>query len=213
MQDYTEIIMVLDRSGSMSSIWGSTIESMNAFIAEQQKLEGKCNFTLNQFDTEHLKTYDAQPIKEIPFLTNKTYVPRGMTALYDAIGMAIQETGKRLAAMPEHARPKSVMFAIMTDGDENASREFSQSSINDLISHQTEKYSWDFVFLGANQDAISTGASLGFSADKSMTFNASDLGMSNSMTALNAYYSNVRSGGASLRSASFSEEDRTNALK
>ncbi len=210
---FTEIVMVLDRSGSMGWIKESTIEGVNDFIKEQKKLEGKCNFTLRQFDTEHTKTFDNKSMDEVGYLDNRTFQPRGATALYDAICLAINETGDRLANLDKANRPDNVMFVIMTDGQENSSREFTKQDVNDKITHQTEKYEWDFIFLAANQDAIATGASFGIDKGKSMTFSASASGMGNSMASVNLYYSSVRSGDVGASAANFSEEDRTSAME
>lgn len=209
----TEIVMVLDRSGSMQSISASTIEGLNDFIVGQQKIEGECSFTLRQFDTEHTVTFDSVPINEVPIIDGNIFQPRGMTALYDAICMAIDATGDKLVKIPKSNRPDNVMFVIVTDGYENSSTEFTMEDVNDKIKHQTDKYSWDFIFLGANQDAISTGNSLGILSSKSMTFNASAVGVGNTMSSINAYYSNVRSGTVTVASAGFSDEDRVRATE
>jgi hypothetical protein len=205
--------MVLDRSGSMGCIQDSTIEGINEFLRGQKDLEGTCKFTLHQFDTEHMKTYLAEDISEVPYLDRDTFQPRGMTALCDAIGFCIQETKERIEEMHEFYRPDAVMFVIVTDGHENSSKEYTRDSINTLITAQTDEAKWDFVFLAANQDAIQTGADFGILAGKSMTFNASDAGMGNTMSSVNAYYSNVRSGNIAVSDSCFSAQDREDAVK
>lgn len=111
-------------------------------------------------------------LEQVPPLTHETFVPRGMTALLDAIGRTINTTGERLAAMAEEQRPGKVIFVILTDGQENTSREMTLEQINQMITRQTEVYNWDFVFIGANQDAIQTGSQLGIGAGNSLSYNA-----------------------------------------
>ncbi|MHC5541508.1 vWA domain-containing protein, partial [Singulisphaera rosea] len=157
----TDITLVLDRSGSMDPIADDTIGGVNAFVAEQKKLPGEASYTLVQFDHEYFQVFGGIPLGDVPPLTRETFVPRGTTALLDAIGRAIVETGLRLSAKPEPERPSIVIFVIMTDGQENASQEYTADRINGMITHQREVYSWQFIFLGANQDALQTGGALG----------------------------------------------------
>lgn len=164
---YTDITMVLDRSGSMSALREATIEGFNAFIAEQRGTTGRCTLTLVQFDHEYESVYTAIDLAVVPPLV---LVPRGTTALLDAIGQAVHATGARLGAMPETERPGSVIIGIMTDGHENASRELTHAAVKALITEQTEKYSWTFLYLGANQDAIEVGVGLGVAAGLSLTY-------------------------------------------
>ncbi len=160
--DLTDITMVIDRSGSMQSIRTDAEGGINSFI-EQQKLEpGEAMLTLVQFDTEYEFVHSGTPIKEIPAFT---LVPRGSTALLDAVGRAINETGARLAAMSDAARPGLVVFVIVTDGQENSSREFERTKIREMIEHQQSVYKWQFTFLAANQDAFAEGASMGIAQD------------------------------------------------
>jgi hypothetical protein len=120
-----------------------------------------------QFDTEYEFVHRAKPIEGVP---EYVLTPRGGTALLDAVGRAINETGERLAAMPEAHRPGLVVFVVMTDGEENSSREFSKSQIKEKISHQQDKYGWQFVFLGANQDAFAEAGSMGMQAQAAANF-------------------------------------------
>jgi len=166
-QDLTEVIMVVDRSGSMQSCRQDAEGGINAFIDEQKKAVGRCNFTLVQFDTQYEFVYKGIDIQDVP---NFTLLPRGATALYDAIGQAINETGKRLADMHEADRPALVAFVVQTDGLENSSKEFSRETIKQMIEHQRDKYNWKFTFLGANQNAVLTGTSLGFDQEACATY-------------------------------------------
>ena len=160
-QGLTEIVAILDKSGSMMPVAGDSIGGINSFITEQASLPGDASFTLTLFDTNITKKYDGVPIKNVKPLEKNDYIPGGNTSLLDAIGVTINEVGARLASLPETDRPEKVIFAILTDGEENSSREYSRSQIFDMINHQREKYNWEFMFLAANQDAISTGQQMG----------------------------------------------------
>ena len=164
---YTDITMVLDRSGSMQSIKDDTIGGFDAFISEQRRLPGRCTVSLVQFDNVYEEVYTGRDLADVPGLT---LVPRGSTAMLDAIGRAVNATGARLAAMPEDRRPGTVIVGIMTDGLENASREFTFPMVKALIEQQEQVYGWTFMYMGANQDAIEVGASLGVARDRSLTY-------------------------------------------
>lgn len=172
-QNFTSINVVLDRSGSMQTILEPTISGFNTFIAEQKKVIGECEISLHQFDNEYETIYSCQPIAKVLDLTAATFIPRGMTALHDAIGKTINSVGTRLSTMKEEDRPDTVIILIVTDGLENASKEFTSGTIAEMIAHQKDKYSWDFIFLGANQDAVTTGAGFKINANASVSFNAS----------------------------------------
>jgi hypothetical protein len=159
--------MVLDRSGSMQSIKDDTIGGFDAFTSEQRRLPGRCTVSLVQFDNVYEEVYTGRDLADVPGLT---LVPRGSTAMLDAIGRAVNATGARLAAMPEDARPGTVIVGIMTDGLENASREFTYPMVKALIEQQEQVYGWTFMYMGANQDAIEVGASLGVARDRSLTY-------------------------------------------
>jgi len=150
--------MVIDRSGSMESIRADAEGGINTFIQSQQKGAGEALFTLVQFDTEYEFVHRGVAIGEVP---RYSLVPRGSTALLDAVGRAINETGSRLAALPEPERPGLVVFVIVTDGHENSSKEFTRDKIRQMIEHQQSVYQWQFTFLAANQDAFAEGATLG----------------------------------------------------
>ena len=153
-----DITVVLDRSGSMSSIAKDMIGGFDAFIAEQKKLPGEAVLTLVQFDTEYNFVLQGVPLKDVPGLVLE---PRGGTALLDAVGRAITETGERLSKMPESERPEKVVFMVITDGEENSSHEFKKPQIQEKIKHQQDVYKWQFVFLGANQDAFAEAGGMG----------------------------------------------------
>lgn len=175
---HTEIAFILDRSGSMRAMTNAAISGFNEFLKAQQATvddDGAplpATFTLILFDHEYLAVHNRQDIQIAQPLNLDTYVPRGNTALLDAIGRTIDYIGNVLAATPEDARPAKVIIAILTDGEENSSQNFSMADINWRISHQTEKYQWEFMFLGANQDAIATAAQMGIHSHHAATFAA-----------------------------------------
>jgi hypothetical protein len=159
--DLSDITIVVDRSGSMASVKDDAEGGINTFIAEQAKAPGDAVLTLVQFDTEYEFVHRAVPVKEVPAYQ---LVPRGMTALLDAVGRGIGETGERLAKMGEAERPGLVAFVIVTDGHENSSREFTLEKVHELITHQREKYNWQFTFLGADDSAFDQGHAMGLGA-------------------------------------------------
>lgn len=171
-----EIAFILDRSGSMASVREQAITGFNHFLADQAKQPGHARLTLVLFDDEYLVLVARTTLPQVPPLDAATYVPRNSTALLDAIGRTIDELGARLAATPEVDRPGQVIVAILTDGEENASTRYTWTDIAARISHQREKYQWQFLFLGANQDAIATAARLNIARADSATYEASAAG-------------------------------------
>lgn len=182
--DLTEIAYVLDRSGSMQSLASDAIGGFNAFLESQKQLEGHANFTLVLFDHEYLVIHKSVDIRQVPPLDAQTYVPRGQTALLDAVGRTIDDLGAHLARLPEDKRPAKVIVAIFTDGLENASRVFTTERLAASIQHQQEKYSWEFLFLAANQDAIASAAKIAIPAAQAVNFAASPLGVRESQQIL-----------------------------
>ena len=159
--DLTDITLVVDRSGSMEQVREDAEGGVNSFIAQQAKEPGQALLTLVQFDTEYEFLHKGVPISQVP---KYELVPRGMTALLDAVGRAINETGERLAKMNEGDRPGLVVFVVMTDGLENSSKEFSKATIKEMIERQQQQYNWHFTFLGANQDAFAEAGGMGIYA-------------------------------------------------
>lgn len=159
----TEIIVITDRSGSMGSVQKDTIGGFNAFLAEQQKsVEGRCLLTYCQFDHEYEVVHEALPIEKMKPLDNTTFVPRGSTALFDAVGRTIDDVGQRLANTPEDKRPGNVVVVILTDGGENASSpKYKNGKLQEMVKHQADAYDWTFIFLGQNIDAFAGGAAIG----------------------------------------------------
>lgn len=148
-----EIVVILDESGSMESCKTDTISGVNLFLNNQKRISGEVNVTLIKFSDYYKIINDSIPLNQIVYLDENNYTPAHTTALLDAVGRTINTIGKRLADTPESDRPEKVIFAIITDGYENASHEFSRKQIFDMVSLQKDKYSWKFIFLGANIDA------------------------------------------------------------
>ncbi|GAB4079023.1 vWA domain-containing protein [Nostocoides australiense] len=163
----THIYFLLDRSGSMQSIKSDTEGGFAAFVEEQRKTSGRCRVTLAQFDTTYDVVYQDRDLAEVPPLDLQ---PRGMTALLDAIGRLVTDAGRRLAALPEEQRPGTVVVAIMTDGMENSSHEWTHPAVKSLIEQQEQGYNWQFLYMGADQDAIEVGNSIGIAAQNSLTY-------------------------------------------
>lgn len=192
--DYTDISVVQDKSGSMAGLRAETIGGFNTFLEDQKKAPGKCTITLMQFDTTFNLLANGEDIQAVKPLTESTYQPGGNTALLDAIARTILTTGQRLAAMPEEERPARVVVLIMTDGEENSSREFGggdgHGKVMAMIKEQTEKWKWQFIFMGAKQDAIKAGESLGIASANSMSYAATSKGTTRAFAAAS---SNLRS--------------------
>ena len=182
--DLTYIVYILDRSGSMQSLAGDAIGGFNSFLASQQHQPGRADFMLVLFDHEYLVPVPRTDIDKVQPLDAQTYVPRGQTALLDAVGRTIDDVGRELAAMPEERRPGKVLVAIFTDGLENASRVYTHDRIAEMIRHQQEKYSWEFLFLAANQDAVASAAKMAIPAANAMNVPASPAGMRESQARL-----------------------------
>ena len=156
--DLTDITLVVDRSGSMSTVREDAEGGVNSFITSQAKEPGEALLTLVQFDTEYEFLHQGVPIGDVP---KYQLHPRGMTALLDAVGRAINETGERLAGIKESDRPGLVIVVVMTDGLENSSREFTKTQLKEMVDRQQSVYNWHFTFLGANQDAFAEAGAMG----------------------------------------------------
>lgn len=176
-ENLTEMVFVLDRSGSMSGLVADTIGGFNELIEKQKKIEGRAYVTTVLFDHEYEVLHDHVALEEVAPLTDKEYFARGSTALLDAVGRTIDAVGARLAATAEEERPEHVVFVITTDGMENSSREYTAQRVRGMIEHQQQKYSWQFVFLGANMDAVSEARNLGISAKYAADFTPSHSGV------------------------------------
>lgn len=194
-KDFTDLTLVIDRSGSMRSCMNDAQGGINQLIEDQKKLPGHATLSLVQFDTEYEFVHRAVPIRDVP---EYKLVPRGSTALLDAVGKAIVETGERLSKMQEQDRPGVVAFVIVTDGQENASHEYKKDQIKEMIKQQQDVYKWHFTFLGANQDAFAEASSMGIPTSNAMNY----------MSAKSAQAYGVTSGKlGAMRSASMNDQD------
>ena len=163
----THLVFLLDRSGSMQSIASDVVGGFEAFVAEQRTGEGLCTATLAQFDNEYEVVYRGIAIGQVPPLA---LFPRGMTALHDSMGKLITDTAAEINALPEDNKPGTVIVAIMTDGLENASREWRQADIKALVEQQTNDHGWEFLYMGADQDAVEVGRDLGVKEGLAVTY-------------------------------------------
>lgn len=179
-----EIVVIADRSGSMSSIRTDAIGGFNTFLAEQQKVKGAANLTLILFDDQYEVPIESKPIADVPPLTEATFVPRGMTAMNDAIGRALTKL--------ETAKPEKAIVCILTDGQENASKEFTAAQVKSLIT-AADARGWQVVYLAANQDAFSVGATLGIQGSNTQNFAATGKGVQDAYTSLSVRSTNYRS--------------------
>lgn len=162
MDRWSDTIFVLDRSGSMVSMWDEAIEGFNKFLASQRTSPVPTRLSLVQFNNMVAPVYASIPAQEALELNRETYYPGGSTALYDALGLTIDMTNLRLKALPENEQPDTVIFGILTDGQENASREFTRKQVMDKIDHYTQNEGWEFVFLAVGPDAFQGSQDLGF---------------------------------------------------
>lgn len=199
-QDYTALVFIVDRSGSMAGIARDMEGGISALIESQKALPGKLTVDYVRFDSyvEHVYEF-ANPDTVANYIKIE---PRGSTALNDAVGHTIDRFGARLAQLPENLRPGKVIVAIVTDGWENASRLFTAEQVKVKVQHQTDVYGWDFLYLGANQDAVFVAEGLGISAGSALTYNTANVGaMAQTM---DSYVTGTRSMG----SYTFSAADR-----
>ncbi len=181
----TKIIFLVDRSGSMQTVAKDMIGGFNSFIKNQKENNlGECRVSFYQFDTVYEKVFENVEVQLVQDLTDETFVPRGGTALLDAMGITINTVGAELAALSEDERPEKVLVVIITDGEENSSKEFKSDQIKSMVQLQTEKYSWQFVYLGANQDAWSVGQSMGINAKSSYCYVSSGANTASSSYAM-----------------------------
>ncbi len=171
--DLTDITLVIDRSGSMASIRDDAEGGVNSLISQQAQLDGEALVTIVEFDTTYEVVVSGQPAGTTP---PYNLHPRGATALLDAIGRGINETGSRLRDMPEAERPGLVLFVIVTDGKENSSREFTKARVKEMVEHQQDVYQWQFTFLGADQDAFAEAGELGLAAAGAAVYSRDKIG-------------------------------------
>ncbi len=179
-KNLTELVMILDRSGSMGGLESDTIGGYNSMLKKQREAEGEVLVSTVLFDDRIDVLYDRVPLEKLPQMTEKEYYVRGCTALLDAVGGAVRHIGNVHKYAREEDRPEKTIFVITTDGLENASREYSYDRVKKIVERQKEKYGWEFLFLGANIDAIETAGRFGITADRAANYHSDSKG-----TALN----------------------------
>ncbi len=206
-QGHTDITVVLDRSGSMTPLIDETIGGYNTFLKGQKEAPGEAKLTLVQFDTQYEFLETGVDIKGAKPLDSKRYVPRGATALLDAVGRSINEAGARFAAMDESERPELVVFVILTDGEENSSMEFTKDQIKSTIEHQTEVYRWSFVYLGADQDSFAEAGGMGIQAHKTMNISKNSRSMDLAYRSVSEKLRTARGGGGTA-AMDWTDQDR-----
>ena len=169
-KNLTELVFILDKSGSMSGLEKDTIGGFNSLLDQQRKVDGECVITTVLFDNRYELLHDRIDIRAVQPITGKEYFVGGSTALLDAIGRTIHKIGTAQKNTAEEYRAEKVMFVIITDGEENASRHYSSAQIRQMIQHQKERYGWEFIFLGANIDAVETAGRFGIDADRAVDY-------------------------------------------
>jgi uncharacterized protein YegL len=204
-ENLTELICILDRSGSMNSILNDAIGGFNSFLDEQRKLPGEVNITVVLFNDDPETIHNNVNLNEVENMTRSTYVARGGTALYDAIGMTLTSVGERLANTDEADRPSKIIVAILTDGEENSSRTYAALRIKQMIQHQEMVYNWTFMFLAANQDACLVGRDLGMQDYATLNFAPTAKGTSGAFKNMSMLASTCR--GMSMDAYSKSKTD------
>ncbi len=188
----TEMVFILDRSGSMGGLESDTIGGFNAMIEKQKKQEGKAYVTTVLFDHEIQVLHSRVELSEIPPMTDKDYTVRGTTALIDAIGTTIKRIKSMHKELPEKEVPEHTIFVITTDGMENASSQYSSKEVKKMIEHQKKKHNWEFLFIGANIDAVETAKHFGIDKNRAVNYKADAQGTSVLYSAVSSVVGSVR---------------------
>lgn len=192
----TELVFILDKSGSMSGLEKDTIGGFNSMLTKQQELDQECFITTVLFDNNYELLHDRINLKAVSPLTNKEYSIGGSTALLDAIGKTINKLISVQKHTAQEYQAEKVMMIIITDGEENSSREYSADKIKSLIENQKTKYGWEFIFLGANIDSVETASAIGIDADRATNYHADKAGVSVNYMAMSDVVKNVRTKGS-----------------
>lgn len=175
-KNLTELVFILDKSGSMSGLENDTIGGFNSMLEQQKKVGGQCIITTVLFDNRYELLHDRMDLRAIRPITRREYSVGGSTALLDAMGKTIHKIATAQKNTAEDYRAEKVMFVIITDGEENASRYYSSAQVKDMIRRQKERYGWEFIFLGANIDAVETAGRFGINADRAVDYVADSKG-------------------------------------
>lgn len=174
--NFTSINVLIDASGSMARLTADTIGGFNQFLKSQKDVPGEAVLSLWTFSNTREVVHEFKNLTDVPDLNNDTYKITGATALLDSLAQSVDDTGKYLASLSEEDRPSKVIFLIITDGQENASRKFTKEQVKEMVTHQTEKYSWDFIFMGANIDSMAEGNAIGVAQNNTMNYAATPAG-------------------------------------
>jgi hypothetical protein len=206
--DYVHMAVILDRTGSMDEIRDDTIGGFNTFLEKQQEESGKATLTLVQFDSQdpYEVVHRFKPVAEVPKLTRETYVPRASTPLLDAMGRGINDLEESLAKLPEADRPARIVMVVITDGQENASSEFTKPQVEKMIKARQEKDNWQFVFLSADLAAVGDAIASGVDASSAMAFDKTSQGTLKAWASTSGRISDFRA--KRCAKVAFSKEDR-----
>ena len=188
----TELVFILDRSGSMGGLESDTIGGFNSMLAKQQAESGECRITTVLFDNDYEVLHDRIDLKAVSKITNREYFVRGTTALLDAVGKTIKKIRKVQSNTAEEYRADKVLFVITTDGMENASREYSYEKIKSMVERQKKKFNWEFIFLGANIDAIDVANRFGIARNRTQNFHNDSTGVELNYSVLSETVSEFR---------------------
>ena len=188
----TELVFILDRSGSMSGLESDTIGGYNSMLKKQKAEKGLANVTTILFDDEYTVVHDRVSIEQIKPLSDKEYFVRGTTALLDAVGVTINNLIHNIKNSKKVDKADKVIFVIITDGMENSSKDYTYKKVKSLIDYQKERYAWEFVFLGANIDAIKTAASFGINQDRAVSYRSDSIGTQLNYQVVSDLVSDVR---------------------
>jgi uncharacterized protein YegL len=201
--NYTALLFVIDRSGSMDRIRDDMVSGLQHLLTEQSAEPGLLTVDIVTFDDSVERTHHFANPRDVAI----ELIPRGTTALLDAIGISVHQFGHELSLLPEHARPQTVQVVVVTDGLENASQEYTVEAVRSIVETQKQMYSWEFVFLGSDQDAVLTGQTLGFDAGASMTYAAGPAGVAEMSRSVSRFTSSIRAN----QKREFDSEERRRA--
>jgi len=193
-KNLTELVFILDRSGSMSGLESDTIGGFNAMLEKQKKESGECIVTTVLFDDRYDLLHDRFPLKSVSPITSNEYYVRGSTALLDAVGRTIDKIVNVQKRISESDRASKVMFVIITDGMENASREYRYDRVKEMVEYEQKTYGWEFLFLGANIDAIGVASRFGITHDRAVNYCPDSDGTQLNYSILSKTISHVRAG-------------------
>lgn len=188
----TELVFILDKSGSMGGLEHDTIGGFNSMLEKQRAVKGECLITTVLFDNSYELLHDRADIRAVSPITEKEYSVGGSTALLDAVGRTIRKIVNAQRHTAEAYRAENVMFVIITDGEENSSREFSSDRVKAMIEHEKDKYGWEFIFLGANIDAVETADRFGIAPDRAQNYHADSRGVELNFDTVSAAVSSFR---------------------